>query len=131
MQQKFDYKKLLETAKEAQENAYAPYSKFNVGACVLYEDGTTYKGCNVENSSYGLSLCAERNALSSAIVNGQKDKPVVVAITSKNIKMCYPCGACRQWIIEFNKDAEVVLEGENGEPVIFTIQELLPHSFSF
>lgn len=121
--------KLLELAGEAAKNAYTPYSKFNVGASVLYENGKIYKGCNVENASYGLSLCAERNALSSAISDGQKGKILAIAIVSPNTKLCYPCGACRQWIAEFSKDAVIILENSDGEPITYTISELLPKSF--
>ena len=74
------YKVLLEEAKTASENTYSPYSNFPVGACVLYESGNKYCGCNVENASYGLALCAERNAISSAIANGEKSKIKAIAI---------------------------------------------------
>lgn len=124
-------KQLLEMAAEVAQNAYVPYSKFKVGACVLYEDGNLYKGCNVENASYGLSLCAERNAISSAVALGQKGKIKAIAIFSPNTTMCTPCGACRQWIAEFSKDANIILEGKDKEPVSYTIAELLPHSFEF
>ncbi len=96
-----DYKLLLQKAKEVSKFAYIPYSKFDVGACVLYESGNIYTGCNVENASYGLSLCAERNAISTAIASGEITKPVAVAIYSSKAKQCVPCGACRQWIFEF------------------------------
>ena len=122
-------KKLLQSASEAAQNSYSPYSKFKVGACVLFEDGKTYKGCNVENASYGLALCAERTAISSAIADGQKSKIVAVAIYSPNAKLCYPCGACRQWISEFSKEAEVIVEDSDGNPQSFSIKELLPYSF--
>lgn len=120
---------LLKLASEAAQNAYSPYSKFKVGACVLYEDGKTYTGCNVENASYGLTLCAERTAISSAIASGQKSKLVAVAIYSPNAKLCYPCGACRQWIAEFSKDAEIIVEDSEEKLQIFSIKELLPFSF--
>jgi len=120
---------LLKLASEAAQSAYSPYSKFNVGACVLYEDGKTYTGCNVENASYGLSLCAERNAISSAIADGQKSKIIAVAIYSPNSKLCYPCGACRQWIAEFSKDAAIIVEDIEENPKSFSIKELLPYSF--
>lgn len=120
---------LLALASEAAQNAYSPYSKFKVGACVLYEDGKTYTGCNVENASYGLTLCAERNAISSAIAAGQKSKIAAIAIFSPNAKLCYPCGACRQWISEFSKDADVIVENAEGIPQVFSIKELLPYSF--
>lgn len=124
-----DLIKLLKLASQAAENAYSPYSKFNVGACVLFEDGKTFTGCNVENASYGLTLCAERNAISSAISTGHKSKIIAVAIYSPNAKFCFPCGACRQWITEFSKDALVVVENEEGKPETHCIKELLPYSF--
>jgi cytidine deaminase len=123
-----NYKDLINKAKLASNNAYAPYSKFYVGACILFDDGSEYTGCNVENSSYGLSLCAERNAISSAVVHGQKGKLLAVAISSKNTTHCSPCGACRQWIYEFNSEAEVVLENHD-EIVVYKIKDLLPYAF--
>ena len=127
-----DYKELIKKAKETAKYSYSPYSKFAVGACVLYESGNEYTGCNVENSSYGLTLCAERNAISNAISKGEKTAPIAIAIVSPNKKMCMPCGACRQWLCEFqkrDKDIEIVLEDENGEPKIFKTSELLPFGF--
>ncbi len=126
------YRSLLEKAKAMTEFSYCPYSKFAVGAVILYESGKTYSGCNVENSSYGLSLCAERNAISTAIAQGEKTTPVAIAIASPNKKMCQPCGACRQWLCEFqdrNKDIDIVLEDENGAPKVFKSSELLPFGF--
>ena len=96
-------KELLKLAKEVSKKAYCPYSKFPVGACVLFESGNIYTGCNIENSSYGLSLCAERNAISTAIAKGESSKLVRIAIYSPNSSKCFPCGACRQWIQEFAK----------------------------
>lgn len=125
------YNELLNLAVESAKNAYAPYSKFQVGAAVLYEDGKIYKGCNVENASYGLSLCAERNAISCAVTDGNKSKIVAIAIVSPNSKLCYPCGACRQWISEFADSAEIILENNDESPVINNIQDLLPNSFKF
>ena len=122
-------KYLLKIASEASGNAYAPYSKFLVGACALFEDGSVYKGCNVENSSYGLTTCAERNAISAAITAGKKTGLIAIAIYSPNSKLCYPCGACRQCIIEFSKNAIVIVEDSNGEPLTHNISELLPKPF--
>lgn len=119
----------LKSASEAASNAYAPYSKFRVGACVLYEDGKTFCGCNVENASYGLSLCAERNAISNAVANGYSKDIKSIAISSPDTKLCFPCGACRQWISEFSEDAEIIVENAEGNPESFSIKELLPHSF--
>ena len=122
-------KELLSLAAKAAQNAYAPYSKFNVGAAVLYEDGKTYTGCNVENASYGLTLCAERNAISNAVADGQTKGLLAVAIYSPNAKLCFPCGACRQWISEFSKDAAVFVQDKDGSPMNYCISELLPYSF--
>lgn len=125
-----DYNLLLTKAKEASSNAYAKYSDFKVGACVLFESGEIYTGCNVENASYGLSLCAERNAISTAIANGEKSKIKAVAIFSPNSSLCSPCGACRQWIYELKSEkTQIILANENSEPVVYTIEELLPHGF--
>lgn len=126
-----DNLELLNHAKQACENAYAPYSNFHVGACALYDTGNYYVGCNVENASYGLSLCAERNAMSNAIVAGEKGKLVKIAIYSKDRANCMPCGACRQWMAEFKKDdnLQIVLESENSKCAVFTIEELLPYGF--
>lgn len=122
---------LIETAKEAAKNAYCPYSQFPVGACVLYESGNVYLGCNIENSSYGLSLCAERNAISTAIAAGEKSKLLKIAIYSPKSKKCFPCGACRQWLQEFEKgqNIQIILEDNIGGICLFNINEILPYSF--
>ena len=122
---------LLNIAKEVSKNSYSPYSKFPVGACVLYENGNTYSGCNIENSSYGLSLCAERNAISTAIASGETSNILKIAIYSPKSSKCYPCGACRQWLQEFEKgqNIQIILEGENNELLVYGINELLPYSF--
>ncbi len=122
---------LMQIAKEACKNSYSPYSKFPVGAALLYDDGTVYKGVNVENASFGLTLCAERNAISTAIANGQKGNITTIAIYSPKSKMCAPCGACRQWIWEFShgKRVKIVLEDEKSGLYVTTIQEVLPLGF--
>lgn len=125
-----NYKEMLEKAKEVSKNAYARYSNFNVGACILTGSGKYYTGCNMENASYGLALCAERNAISTAVANGERVLRAV-AIYSPNADNCSPCGACRQVIWEFadrENGCEIILE-ENGEPKIYTIKELLPLGF--
>lgn len=126
-----DNKELLNLAKKACDNAYAPYSNFHVGACALYDSGNYYLGCNVENASYGLSLCAERNAMSSAVAAGEKGKLIKIAIYSTDRKNCMPCGACRQWMAEFKQDSslEIILESEDSQCALFTIEELLPYGF--
>ena len=122
---------LLELAKEVSRKAYIPYSKFPVGACALYESGNFYVGCNVENSSYGLALCAERNAISTAIASGETSKLVKIAIYSPNSRKCYPCGACRQWLQEFEKgqNIQVLLENDDGSILAHSVNELIPYSF--
>jgi cytidine deaminase len=125
-----DYSVLMEKAKEASKNAYAPYSNFKVGACVLAESGNMYTGCNFENSSYGLTICAERNAIGTAIVAGEH-KILAVAIYSPNRDNCYPCGACRQVIHEFrsNNGTDVITEAD-GNLICQKIERLLPEGFS-
>ncbi|MCK9342006.1 MAG: cytidine deaminase [Synergistaceae bacterium] len=126
----FDAKSLLIEAKRAAEFAYVPYSSFPVGAAILFEDGSVVSGCNVENGSFGLSICAERNAMTTAVREG-RIKPVAIAVTGgKEGKICPPCGACRQFLAEFNGDMNVVLE-EDGIPVIFRLSDLLPLQFKF
>jgi len=126
-----DYSELLEKAKKASENSYSPYSHFPVGACVLMESGKTYIGTNVENASYGATICAERSAILNAIVNGER-KILAVAIYGPKMKRCAPCGLCRQVIDEFRSDkgVDIVLEGDNGEVEVHTIDELLPLGFN-
>lgn len=124
-----NYEELMELAKKASENSYSPYSKFPVGACVLAESGQVYLGCNFENSSFGLTICAERNAVGSAIVAGER-KIKAVAIYSPNMKNCAPCGACRQVLSEFQSDEgmDVVTLCEEGLKV-YSLNSLLPENF--
>ncbi len=124
-----EYKELLERAKAASEKAYAPYSKFKVGACVLTDNEKIYTGCNFENSSFGLTICAERNAIGSAVADGER-KIKAVAIYSPNTKPCYPCGACRQVMSEFVSDngLDVITETENGID-IKNFNEIFPEGF--
>ena len=124
-----DYTILLKKAQEVSQNAYSKYSKFSVGACVLAESGETYVGCNVENASYGLTVCAERNAIASAIANGEKSI-LAVAVYAAGMDNCQPCGACRQVILEFQKDKEVEIVTKSGSVYkVKTINELLPDAF--
>lgn len=124
-----NYEELVKLAVEASKCAYAPYSKFPVGACVLAESGNVYTGCNFENASYGLAICAERNAVGTAIANGEK-KLKAVAIYSPNMQNCTPCGACRQVLAEFKSDEglDVITLCDDGIRV-HTIDELLPEGF--
>lgn len=129
-QRGFDAELLLNEAKRAGTFAYVPYSSFPVGAAILFEDGTVVSGCNVENASYGLSLCAERNAMTTAVGEGRL-KPVAIAISGGGDgTICPPCGACRQFLSEFNSNMSVVLE-EEGRTVIYRLSDLLPLMFKF
>jgi len=123
---------LLEAARAAARFAYAPYSKFRVGAVVIAEDGRQFGGCNVENASYGLCLCAERNALASAIAASARGfRAVAVACLDADSSLGpngrAPCGACRQWLLELAPDAVVYLDGVEQ---VYTVRELLPLGFT-
>ena len=123
------YEQLIELAKNVSQNAYAPYSKFPVGACVLAESGKVYTGCNFENSSYGMTICAERNAVGTAIAAGER-KIKAVAIYSPKMINCTPCGACRQVLNEFQSEdgTDVILQSKDGIKVT-PLKELLPDCF--
>jgi cytidine deaminase len=122
---------LLKLARTAQENAYARYSNFRVGAAVLLENGQIFTGCNVENASYGLTNCAERSAIFTAVskLGGSNVKIIAVAVVNDHDAACSPCGACRQVIAEFGSDAVIWYQGKNGIQES-TMQQLLPESFS-
>ena len=120
---------LMRTARAAMKKAYAPYSKFNVGAAVLTKDGKVFPGCNVENASYGMTNCAERTAIFSAVAQlGPKLEVTAVAVANNHGVPCSPCGACRQVIYEFGPDAIVFFQGAEGEKQAH-ITELLPEGF--
>ena len=119
--------KLLEMARESREGAYAPYSDFKVGAAVLLENGQIVKGCNIENASFGLTICAERVAVFSAVC-AKAGKPLAVAVTGQDGVPCIPCGACLQVLSEFNEEILVILDGP-GAPSIFRLTDLLPLRF--
>lgn len=124
--------RLRTTAREAAARAYAPYSHFHVGAALLFDDGSVVSGCNVENASYGLTSCAERNALFRAISErGPGPKIVAIAVTNAASAPCPPCGACRQVMAEFVTAAAVItFPGERGwETMPFT--QIFPNTFHF
>lgn len=118
---------LMELARASRDRAYAPYSKFTVGAAVLMDDGSTYGGCNVENASFGLSICAERVAMTRAVADG-KHGLIAVAVCGPDGVFCSPCGACRQFLAEFGMDAELFLMSR-GELARYTVGGLLPDTF--
>ncbi len=120
--------RLFELAVEAMEKAYAPYSNFKVGACILTGDGRTFQGCNFENSSYGATICAERCAAGHAIVNGARKFKAIAIVGSAAV--AWPCGICRQVLSEFGGPDMRVLVGENGKGfTVRTLSQLLPESF--
>ncbi len=123
---------LAKVAIEARNLSYSPYSKFKVGAALLCKDGKVFKGANVENSSYPLCMCAERNALYSAMMNGYKKEDfVALAIAAETDEPCSPCGACRQVISElFPRNGAIVLTNLKGDLKETNIDELLPFAFS-
>lgn len=123
-----DKQKVMDAARDAAGRAYAPYSRFKVGAAILTEGGAVFLGCNVENASYGLGICAERGAVMAMAHANPEDRRIrLVAVHSPNAAPCYPCGACRQVLREFGC-REVVVE-EDGGLRSYPFEEMLPHSF--
>jgi len=121
---------LVAAAREVRNNAYAPASKFLVGAALMTDDGQTFVGCNVENASYGLTICAERAAVCAAVASGAR-RIVAAAIVTGLAEPARPCGACRQVLAEFGPDMTIVLAG-SGEIVVTTsLGQLLPEPFTF
>ena len=122
------YTRLMEEAYKAKENAYAPYSEFKVGATILTKDGKTIDGCNVENSAYGSTMCAERNAIAKAVSMGYKPgdfEAIAIASSGENFS---PCGSCRQVINEFGEDINLVFEW-NNEVIVESLKPMLPYNF--
>lgn len=120
---------LIAHTARAREAAYAPYSNYKVGAAVVCEDERVFFGCNVENASYGLCLCAERTAIASAVAAGAKRIKAVVVVTESDPPGT-PCGACRQWLAEFgDDDMEVITATPGGKLRRFTLGQLLPQAF--
>lgn len=119
---------MVALAQEASAKAYCPYSKFRVGAAVLANSGKIYTGCNVENASYGLTICAERNAIFHATCDGMERVEAVVIYTPTQTPSA-PCGACRQVINEFGEDARVISVCDTTAVLDMKLSALLPHAF--
>ncbi|MCK4329029.1 cytidine deaminase [candidate division WOR-3 bacterium] len=117
---------IIEKAKKARENAYAPYSGIKIGTAILTKSGKTFTGCNIENASYGLTICAEMVAIANAISEGEREFELLVIASDD---FAYPCGACRQVLIEFSGDIKIILVNEKGDIIDTTIKKLLPHPF--
>lgn len=121
---------LIRRAREAQKHAYCPYSQFPVGAALTDERGTVHPGCNVENASYGLTVCAERNAIGHMVAHGGREWRHLVLVSPTEAPIT-PCGACRQVLLEFaHPQARVTLVPKGGEPLTLPFSELMPQPFS-
>ena len=121
-------KELVNIAKEAMENAYAPYSHFKVGAALLAKDGRVFQGCNIENASYGATNCAERTAIFKAVSEGYREFEKIAIVASSG-DYASPCGICRQVLFEFLPEGKVILDSDEKGMVTFTVRELLPLGF--
>ena len=120
-------KELMEMAKKAYEKSYSPYSNFKVGAALLTKDGNLYTGCNIENASYGATICAERTAIFKAVSEGEKNF-IKIAVAAHDGTTAFPCGICLQVMNEFMPDVKVILEND-GEIITYSLKELLPNGF--
>ena len=123
-----DTENLIKLATEARENAYAPYSNFKVGAALLASNGRVFTGCNVENATYGLTVCAERVALWKALSEGEREF-VAIAVVADGERPPSPCGACRQLLWEFSGDIEVITANLRSARQSYHLSELFPHPF--
>lgn len=129
MADKNRYDELIAAAKAARRNAYSPYSGVKIGAAVLSAGGKIFSGCNIENSSYGLSCCAERTAVFSAVARGAR-RMRAIAVVGKSDEFTRPCGACRQVLVEFNPRMLILRRGDDGFSEDVTAEELLPSRFN-
>jgi cytidine deaminase len=123
-----DDKDLIAHAKDAREHAYAPYSRFKVGAALQGRSGKVYTGCNVENASYPAGICAERCAVGKAVSEGEREFSAI-AVVGDSEGPCAPCGICRQVLLEFNPAMRVIMTNLEGDTRILAVSELLPGAF--
>lgn len=123
------YEKLIKKAIEAKQNAYAPYSGFPVGAALLTKEGKVYTGCNIECASYGATNCAERTAIFKAVSEGERNIEAI-AVISNTDDYTYPCGICRQVIMEFGDKIKIIAARSEQDYKVHVIDDLLPDSFS-
>lgn len=124
-----EIEKLIEETIKNKKNSYSPYSNFRVSALVKTKSGKIFKGVNIENAAYSPTICAERSALASAISNGEREFSYI--IINGDSKDTFPCGVCRQFIREFaDSDTKIVIANSVDDYKIYTIEDLLPHSFS-
>lgn len=125
-----DDRTLLNIASEARNYAYAPYSKFRVGAALLAKSGKIYTGCNIENATYGATCCAEQTAIFKAVSEGERAFEAI-AVQGDNQGVTMPCGICRQVMAEFDINMRIILEDTHGHIQSHILKELLPHAFCF
>jgi len=123
-----EIQELIGQAEVARSRAYCPYSKFSVGAAILTDKGEIVIGCNVENASYGNTICAERTAMTRCVAQ-QSGKPLAIAVVGRTEQPLTPCGICRQFLAEFNYEMLVISKGEGGEVRTWKLSELLPEAF--
>jgi cytidine deaminase len=121
---------LISEAKKARENAVAPFSKYKVGAALVTKAGKVYRGCNVENCTYGLTVCAERVALLTALAAGERDFTAIAVVTQSD-EPGTPCGPCRQLMWEYCGDIDVTIANLTGKRIDYKLSTLFPHPFSF
>lgn len=125
----YDIKNLVQQAVNARSKALPTYSNFHVGAALLTEDGKVYTGANIENSSYSLTICAERTAVFKAVLEGEK-KFTAIAIACDGEALCSPCGACRQVLSDLcGGNIDVIMANQKGDYKVYKLSELIPHSF--
>jgi cytidine deaminase len=121
------YAELIANATAARELAYAPYSNFKVGAALLGKSGQVYRGCNIENAAYGPSICAERTAIFKAVSEGEREFEAMAIVTENGV---FPCGSCRQVMLEFAPDMTVIIADTRGNTRLATVRSLLPDGFT-
>lgn len=130
-----DKKQLIREALSAREFSYSPYSKFSVGAAVLSDDGKIWRGCNIENATYTPTICAERTAFFKAVSEGERDFSAIAIVGGPAgkppVDLCYPCGVCRQVMVELcKKDFKLIIAKSEDEFAEYTLEEILPFTFS-
>ncbi len=120
---------LIQKAKDALKNSYSPYSKFRVGAALITSNDNIYTGCNIENSSYGATICAERTAIVKAVSSGERNLKKIAIVSDTN-DLTFPCGICLQVISEFMSDGKIILEDKDKNIHIYKVSQFLPHAFN-
>jgi cytidine deaminase len=123
------HKQLAKRAQAARKHSFSPYSQFRVGAAIITKSGKVYTGCNIENSSFGLTICAERTAIFKAVSEGEREF-TAIAIATDETRFISPCGACRQVIMDLAGDVDCILTDKAGAIKVLRMSDLLPHPFT-